>query len=395
MALKKKIYDFDELIPRQGTNSIKWDLRKTYFGREDVIPMWVADMDFRTPDFVIDALRSRLEHEILGYTFRSDRFRESIQNWMQQRHGWNIQQSWINYCPGVVPAISLLIQTFTRPGDKIIVQPPVYFPFFSAIEKNDRIIAENPLKLINGRLCMDFDDLRQKARDAAMLLLCHPHNPGGSVWTRNELETLASICLEHQVLIVSDEIHSDLIYPPYQHIPIAMLSEEIARQTITCNAPTKTFNLAGVPSAYVIIPDAEKKKQFDYVLKERFQLHLGHIFGALALESAYTFGEDWLDQLLQYLAENVRVVMNFFEQNLPHIQPLAPQATYLIWIDFRQTGLTQQELHELLVYKAGVGLSNGSQFGTGGEGFMRMNIACPRSLLLQALERIRLAFSTL
>nr|NQU89256.1 aminotransferase class I/II-fold pyridoxal phosphate-dependent enzyme [Bacteroidota bacterium] len=235
-----KQYNFDEIIERKDTDCVKYDLTTPFFGTNDLIPMWVADMDFKTPDFIIDAVKHRLDHEILGYSIRTESFNDSISGWMLERHGWKIKNEWISFSPGVVPAINMLVMALTEPGDKILVQPPVYFPFFYAIENNKRIKVENPLKLVNGRLGIDFDDLKQKISGVKMMLLCHPHNPGGSVWSKEELQTLAEICLEENVLIVSDEIHSDLVFKQFKHIPLATLSEEIAAQTITCNAPSKT-----------------------------------------------------------------------------------------------------------------------------------------------------------
>lgn len=391
MELTRRHYNFDEILQRDGTDCVKYDLRKVYFGADDVIPMWVADMDFRTPDFIIEAIRQRLDHEILGYSIRSRKFNSAIVDWMQSRHNWKINPSCISFSPGVVPAINMLVLAFTRPGDKIIVQPPVYFPFFAAIENNGRTKVENPLKLENGRLCMDFDDLKSKAAGARMILISHPHNPGGSVWKKNELDELAAICLEHNILMVSDEIHSDLIFPPFTHIPLASLSDEVARQTITCNAPSKTFNIAGLATSYLIIPDEEKLKRYNRMLNDELHLNMGNLPGTIALQAAYNHGAGWLDQLLIYLHKNINLVKDFCANYLPQIEPIIPESTYMIWLDCRKMGLEGDALKDFFIHKAKVGFNDGRVFGTGGEGFMRMNVACPVSIVEETLQRIKKA----
>jgi cysteine-S-conjugate beta-lyase len=394
MELKmNKNYNFDEIIPRAGTDCVKYDLRKVFFGTEDVIPMWVADMDFRTPDFIIEALKERLEHEILGYSIRPERFNEAIISWMKLQHNWDVRKSWISYSPGVVPAINMLVLAFTKPGDRIIVQPPVYFPFFMAIENNGRVKLENPLKMINGRLCMDFDDLREKAKDASMMLISHPQNPGGSVWSEDELRQLADICLENDVLMVSDEIHSDLVFAPQRHIPLASLSKEIARKTITCNAPSKTFNIAGLATSYLIIPNRDYYRRYNRILNDELHLNMGNLMGTVALIAAYENGKAWLGQLLTYVTGNISLVESFCKEHLPQIIPVKPESTYMIWLDCRSLGMEGDALKDFLIGQAKVGFNDGRVFGTGGEGFMRMNVACPRSTVKNALERIKRAVS--
>jgi cystathionine beta-lyase len=350
--------------------------------------MWVADMDFRTPDFVIDALKSRLEHEILGYSIRGDDFSDAIVGWMKKRHDWTIDKNWISFSPGVVPALNMVVLAFTEPGDKIIVQPPVYFPFFMAIDNNERQIVENPLKLENGRLCMDFEDLKNKAKGAKMILISHPHNPGGSVWTKDELTQLAEICLENDVLMVSDEIHSDLLFDGYRHIPLASLSDKVAMQTITCNAPSKTFNLAGLATSYLIIPNKDLLDNYNKMLNDKLHVNMGNLFGPIALKAAYQHGEDWLKQLMEYVLENVKYVDGFLKKHIPQIKAIIPESTYMIWLDCREFGLEGDALKDFFITKAKVGLNDGRVFGTGGEGFMRMNVACPRSLVEQAMRQI-------
>jgi cystathionine beta-lyase len=389
-----KKYNFDEIIPREGTDCVKYDLREMFFGTGDVIPMWVADMDFRTPDFIVDAIKSRLDHEILGYTTRGESFNDSIVGWMKKRHNWEIQKEWISFSPGVVPAVNMIVLAFTEPGDKIIVQPPVYFPFFMAIQNNGRTKVENPLKLENGRLCMDFDDLRTKAIGAKMIILSHPHNPGGSVWTKEELTQLAEICIENNVLMVSDEIHSDLLFDGFQHIPLASISGAAAQLTITCNAPSKTFNLAGLATSYLIIPNKELLDNYNKMLNDKLHVNMGNMFGPIALKAAYEQGEEWLKQMLDYVWENVCYVDEYLKNHIPQIKAIIPESTYMIWLDCRELVLEGDELKDFFISAAKVGFNDGRVFGTGGEGFMRMNVACPGALVEQAMEQIKAAVSS-
>lgn len=386
-------YNFDEIINRENTNCIKYDFRKNYFGTDDVIPMWVADMDFKTPDFILDAIKQRVNHPVLGYSFRSDAYYSAILNWLQARHQWTIKKEWITFSPGVVPGLTLAVTAFTKPGDKIIVQPPVYFPFFSSIEGPGRKVAYNPLKLENDRYYFDFKDLKRKIdKQTKMLILCNPHNPGGMVWNKEELEQLAMICLENNILILSDEIHSDLIFNPNKHIPLASLAEKIAQNVITYMSPSKTFNMAALSTAYAIIPNSHLKKEYDHIL-EYNHLHIGNVFGNVALEAAYIHGIDWLEQMLDYVKENVEFADDFFKNKIPMIKILQPESTYLIWIDFTGTGLSHAEIKKLLIHEAKVGLNDGAAFGLGGNGFFRMNVACPRTIIKESLNRIYKVFN--
>ncbi len=389
------IYNFDEIIPRENTDCIKYDTRKMFFGTDEVLPMWVADMDFRTPDFIIEAIKKRLEHEILGYTFRGNSFNQSIIKWMLKRHGWEIKEGWLTFSPGVVPAVNMLVLSLTEPGDKIIVQPPVYFPFFTAVKNNNRTLVENPLKLENGRLNMDFDDLAQKAKCAKMMIISHPHNPGGSVWTKEELTKMAEICLDNNVIIVSDEIHSDLIFPQYKHFPLASISKEIAQQTITCNAPSKTFNLAGLATSYLVISNKQYLDKYNAMLNDKTHVNMGNLFGPIALEAAYKHGEEWLNQLLDYVWKNVEYVADFCEKKIPQIKAIKPESTYMIWLDCRKMNLEGDELKDFFIKKAGLGFNDGQVFGTGGKGFMRMNVACPRSTVEEAMKKLENAVKSL
>jgi cystathionine beta-lyase len=382
-------YNFDEQINREKTACIKYDLRDEVFGKSDVIPMWVADMDFKTPTFVIDAIRKRLDHEILGYTFRTDSFYESIANWLRKRHGWDAKKEWISFSPGIVPALNLAVMAFTEPGDKIIVQKPVYFPFFPAIESHNRVLVNNPLRYENGRYDMDFEDLEQKIDSRVkMIMLCSPHNPTGNVWKHKDLEKLADICIKHRIIILSDEIHSDLVYKGSRHIPVATINPEVSDITLTCIAPSKTFNLAGLSTSAVIASNGNLKERYDKIL-ENIHVGGGNIFGFTALEAAYNKGEKWLDALMEYLEENLSYLVTYFAENIPLIRPVIPEATYMVWLDCHELGLDDKELREFMIHEAGLGLSDGLIFGTEGSGFQRMNIGCPRTLLVNALHRLK------
>ncbi|HNW97015.1 MAG TPA: PatB family C-S lyase [Bacteroidales bacterium] len=382
-------YNFDEIIQRENTACVKYDLRKELFGREDVIPMWVADMDFKSPDFVVKVLHERLSHEIYGYSIRPEGFYNSIINWLQKRHAWKIQREWISVSPGVVPAMAICVQAFTKPGDKIIIQPPVYHPFFHVVEKNQRQLVCNPLKNINNYYHFDFDDLEQKIdKQTRMLILSNPHNPVGRVWTKDELIRLSEICIRNNIIILSDEIHSDLIYRKYKHIPLASISEEISQHVITAIAPSKTFNLAGLSTSALIIPNKKLFSIYESTLNN-IEIGMGNLFGNIALEAAYTHGEDWLEQLLDYLQKNIDFIKVFLQKNLPDIKLIEPEGTYLLWLDFRNLKLNQNELNDILIKKAKVGFNDGAIFGKEGEGFQRMNIACPLSVIEKALTQIK------
>lgn len=387
------IYDFDEIIPRQNTDSVKFDLLQKYFGKDNLLPMWVADMDFRTPDFIVNAVKERASHEIYGYSFRTEKYDEALIGWFSRRHGWKIDKEWISFSPGVVPALNLIVMEFTEPGDEIIVQPPVYFPFFSAVKNHNRNLVLNQLAYEKGRYYIDFKDLESKINsNTRMLILCNPHNPVGRAWKVEELEQLANICIKNNILLLSDEIHCDLVFPPTKHIITASLSEEIANNTITAVAPSKTFNLAGLSTSAIICPNPELKRRYDKIL-DNVHVGSGNIFGSVATQAAYTHGDEWLDQLLDYVGENYRHAYDFLENFLPEIKPAPLEATYLLWLDFSRAGFgSNEELKDFIIEKAGLALNEGVSFGTGGEGFMRMNLACPRKVLIRALNQLRKAF---
>ncbi len=385
-------YNFDELIDRRGTDCIKYDALPFFFGADGILPVWVADMDFRTPPFIMEAIRKRLEHEILGYTFRNDGFSQSIISWVSKRHNWIIEKEWISFSPGVVSAITASVLAFTEPGDKVIVQTPVYFPFFECVRGVKRRLVENPLKLVDIRYHFDLEDLKSKIDGKTrMLILCSPHNPGGMVWKREELEALSEICLQNNILVVSDEIHADLLFRGNRHTPYAMLSEQAALNSIICMAPSKTFNIAGLSTSFVVIPNPDLMKKYEKLMRT-LHINMGNIPGTVALEAAYNHGEEWLRQMMAYVEDNFTILDQFITTKLPRIKVIKPEATYLVWLDFRDYGMNDWQLNKFIVEEAKVGLNNGGRFGKPGDGFMRINIGCPRPVVEEALLRIEKAF---
>ena len=386
-----KKYNFDEIIDRTNTNCIKYDARTAFFGTDKLLPLWVADMDFRTPDFIVEAIKERANKDIFGYTFRSDTYNQTIVDWLKRRHNWAIKPEWISFSPGVVAGLTMAIEALSEPGDGVIIQPPVYFPFFDSVKGTGRTLIENPLLLENGRYYFDLEDLKRKITPRTrLLLLCNPQNPGGMAWNEKELSALANICIENKIVIISDEIHSDLIFEGSKHTPLAGISDQIAQNCVVCMAPSKTFNTAGLTTSFLVIPNKRHLVAYDRVLKLP-HLHMGNIFGSIALEAAYTQGDEWLAQLMKYLQVNYTLLEHFFNDKLPKVKVMRPDATYLIWIDFSAFGLTDEDLNYQLI-KAGVGLNRGVQFGKQGRSFMRINIGCPRSVLQEALLRIQKAF---
>jgi len=386
------MYNFDKIVNREKTASVKYDLRKAYFGKADVLPMWVADMDFETPDFIRNAIMERAKHPIYGYSIREGEYYQSIVDWLKRRHNWEIHKKWIVHSPGIVPALNFSVQTFTKPGDGIIVQPPVYFPFFMAIADHGRKQLENQLLFDGQSYSINFEEFEEQAKQAKMFFLSSPHNPVGKCFTKEELLKMGEICLANDVLIVSDEIHNDLILPGYKHIPMADLSDELAEITITCIAPSKTFNLAGLATSSVIIKNKELRTKFSKTIAD---LHLGNgnLFGTVASQTAYTHGDQWLDELMAYLNSNFQLLDSFLKEEIPQLKLIKAEATYLAWIDFSATGLTDEEIKSKLIHEAGLGFSHGAIFGKGGEGFQRMNLAAPRTTVQNALENLRRTFS--
>ena len=401
-------YNFDGEISRRGTSAVKWEFIQEgqdllhwertdeFFGPNRILPMWVADMDFRSPEPVVTALVARAEHGIYGYTEKSAGYYQSVVGWMKRRHGWRVAPEWICTTPGVVPALNMLVRTFLSPGEKVLIQRPVYYPFFSAIENNGAEIVSNSLILDNGRYSMGFDDLEVKAQDpkVKMAILCSPHNPVARVWTREELSRFGEICLRNSILVVSDEIHGDLIYKGYAFTPFASISEDIAQNAVICTAPSKTFNLAGLQTSNIIIPNADLRAQFEKTLQSNGLFGIG-VLGIVATEAAYNHGEEWLEQLLDYVEGNLRYLDQYVRDNIPQISVIPPEGTYLVWLDCRRLGLGKWDLKRLMLNEARVYLDEGFIFGPEGEGFERINIACPRSILAEALERIRNAIQRL
>ncbi len=383
---------FDERIDRYETHSVKWDHTDAIFEKENLLPMWVADMDFKAPQAVIDALTKRIQHGIFGYSMPTEHTKSAIQGWLEKRHHWSINQEWIVFTPGVVPALSAAVNTYTKKDEKVVIQSPVYYPFRDMVEKNERLVVDNPLKMENGKYVMDYEDLETKLKDpeVTMLLLCNPHNPVGRVWTKEELRKVAELCLANNVLIVSDDIHFDLIFKGNDHTLISTLSEDISANTITCIAPSKTFNLAGMQLSTIIIPDEDKRDQFNAYMG-KLGLFAPSPFGIVAVEAAYNHGEEWLEQLMDYLEGNLAYLTTFIKERLPEIDLIEPEGTYLVWLDFRKLEMSHEELEKFIQNDAKLALDEGYIFGDGGKGFERINIACPRSILQEGLERLEKA----
>lgn len=382
-------WNFDEEVAREGTFCVKYDLRKDVFGTADVIPMWVADMDFRTPDFILDAIKKRLSHGVMGYTYHPREYYSSISGWLGERHGWEVHDDWICFCPGIVPALNLCTLAYTRPGDSIIIQPPVYTPFFDAVENHGRNLILNQLVFSDGKWRMDLESLRRIIRpDTRMIIISNPHNPVGRSWDPDELRELADICIDNHTLILSDEIHCDLVLPGYRHTPVASLSSKISAITVTCLAPSKTFNVAGLSTSSVVISNPVLRKYFKSKI-DHLHIGNGNIFGTVSSIAAYTEGGNWLSGLLEYIEGNAAFVMDYCAEFIPEIIPARPEATYLIWLDCRKLGMNSRDLHEFFISKARVGLNEGSTFGPGGEGFMRMNLGTTRRRVTRAMEQIR------
>ncbi|NCC10623.1 MAG: putative C-S lyase [Bacteroidia bacterium] len=383
-------YNFDEIIDRRGTDSVKWDKVEERWGRTDLLPMWVADMDFRTPPFIIDALRTRLEHEVLGYTFANEDWRTSIVDWLGVRHHWCISPDRLTFMPGIVRGLAFALSCFTEKGDKVLVMPPVYHPFFLVTQRCEREVVYSPLDLIDGHYCIDFDRLKRDVQGCKLLIFCNPHNPGGRVWTREELIRVADICQESGTLIISDEIHADLTLPTYQHIPFSSVSESARSNTLVFMSPSKAFNMPGLASSYAVIEDETLCRRFQTYM-EAGEFSESHLFAYLSVSAAYRHGSDWLDQALTYIQANIDYTEAYLKAHIPLLGMIRPQASFLIFLDCRALGLSTPELHRLFIEKAHLALNEGVMFGQGGEGFMRLNVACPRAVLEQALKQLEQA----
>lgn len=389
MPLMKKQYDFDTYIDRLGSDCEKYETLTDVFGTDRVIPLWVADMDFPTADFIVEAMNRRMQHPIFGYTFRPASYFEAICGWVKRRGGWEIDPSWIAFSPGVVAGVTFGMLGCTSPGDGVVIQPPVYHPFGNTIRANGRVVLNNPLVQDpeTGTYRIDFEDLERKLSQAKAFILCNPHNPTGRVFTRDELLRMGELCRKYDVTIISDEIHSDFIFRPNEHLHIASLNEDLANRTITLIAPSKTFNTAGFSTAVAIIPNPERRAAYQAEV-ERIHIGNGNIFGSLALRTAYAQGDEWLEQLLGYLRGNVDFVYDFLTTHLPSVRCYKPEATFLMWLDFRSWGMTQEELNRFLVHEAGLGLGDGSIYGVEGTGFERLNVGTSRSVLERALNQL-------
>ncbi|MFX1312354.1 MAG: MalY/PatB family protein [Promethearchaeota archaeon] len=383
---------FDEVIDRTESQSAKWD-----FYNNDLLPLWVADMDFRSPQPIIDAIIARAKHGIFGYSYFHKAYFDAVLSWFKRRYNWEIKRDWLSFTPGVLPAINIAIKTFSNPGDKIIVQNPVYYPFFGAIRNNGRQILFNPLKLSNNYYLMDFNDLKEKVKDprVKMLILCNPHNPVGRVWTKEELCQLGEICINNGILIISDEIHCDLIYTGHRHTNFAAISDEFAMNSITCTSLSKTFNLASLQLSNLIIPNQKLRNSFRNSIESLFiPEEFGYLPNSLSLAAftaAYQECDDWLNSLIVYLEKNLEFLRSFLKKNIPEIEIIEPEGTYLVWLDFRKMGIVYDQLENFLHENAKVALDDGGMFGKNGEGFQRINIACPQSILEIALKRIHKA----
>lgn len=382
-------YNFNQIIDRRGSGDLKHGVLKERYGRDDLLPLWVADMDFETPPFITEALLQRLQHSLYGYTVVPDELWITIIQWIQEHHNWQVRRQWLTFIPGIVKGIGMAINVFLKEDEKVIIQPPVYHPFRLTPEGNGRQVVMNPLKeLPDGSYAMDFEQLASVVDEKCrLLILSNPHNPAGICWDAETLRRLAHFCYEHDIIVVSDEIHSDMALFGHQHVPFATVSEEAAQISITFGAPSKTFNIAGIVSSYAIVPNPTLRRRF-YTWLEANELNEPTLFAPIATIAAYSQGEEWRRQMLRYVEENIRFVEDFFHAQMPQIKPLRPQASFLVWLDCRALGLNHDQLIDLFVNKARLALNDGAMFGPGGEGFMRMNVGTPRAVLQQALQQL-------
>jgi cystathionine beta-lyase len=388
-------YNFDEIIDRKGTDAVKLERCKALFGTEDVLPLWVADMDFRTPDFILDTIRKRLDHPILGYSVPPEGFNDAFVKWVRDHHRWPVSASQVGFVPGIVPALSFAVQCFSEPGDEVMIQPPVYYPFFNVIRNNNRVVVTNPLREAGGKFAMDFDDLESKITEKTRLfILCNPHNPGGKVWTPETLRRLDEICTRRNILVVSDEVHADMVLNGYRHTPYATVSDTAAKGSVTFMAPTKVFNMPGIVSSSYIIPDGALRARFAHFL-EAAEMNTGNLFAYLTTVACYEQGEEWRVAMLEYVQGNIRYVIDYLAGHLPQIRPMEPEASFLLWLDCSALGMDTDTLHRFFALKAGLGLNKGTVFGEGGEYHLRLNVACPRAVLVRAMQQLSAAVAEL
>lgn len=381
------------VIDRVNSDSVKWRAMKTIYKKDDLLPMWVADMDFLSPQEIIDALKKRAEHGIFGYPTTSKKLYTSITNWLEKRFQWTVNDSWILLGSGVVSSLAFAIRALTNEGDKILIQSPVYAPFFQIIENNERQVVNSELVYKNGSYMIDFDDFEKKLKQGVkLLILCNPHNPVGRVWTKEELTKIGELCEKYQVYILSDEIHCDLVYKPNKHVPIASLNQRWKKISITFMAPSKTFNIPGLQASFMVIPDHIIREKIKREM-EKIGFHGPNIFGMIGMMTAYEYGEEWLSELLPYLKENIDLTVQYIQSEIPQIKPVIPEGTYLLWLNCREFNLSDEELKNILIEKGKIVLEPGTKYGRGGEGFVRMNIACPRPTLEEGWHRLKQAFS--
>ncbi|WP_333656969.1 MalY/PatB family protein [Tissierella praeacuta] len=383
--MNKQKYNFDEIIDRKLSNSIKW------WESKDILPMWIADMDFKVADEILDAMKKTIDHGIIGYDDKPDSFYESIINWVKDRYNWEIKKEWLVFTPGVVPGLGISIKSFSKEGDKVIIQPPVYPPFYRVIENNNRRVVENSLIYKDNKYIMNIDDLEKSIdKDVKIAMICSPHNPVGRVWKKEELEVFGNLCLKNNIIMISDEIHCDLTFSDYKHIPLASISDEFANNTITFMAPSKTFNIAGLFASVAIIPNEKLRKLYNDTI-ENMEITHTNGFSIIGFEAAYKYGKNWLSQAIRYIEDNADFAVDYINKNIPEIKTYKPEGTFLMWLDFKSLGKTSEEINELLINKGKVQLNNGATFGTAGEGFFRLNIGCPREVLKEGLDRIKKA----
>ena len=381
-------YNFDEVVCRKHTDALKLEALAPRWGRTDLLPMWVADMDFKTPPFIVEVMKKRMECEVFGYTARPESWYEAIISWQARRHQWTITKEMISFVPGVVPALAMAVQSFTERGEKVMIQQPVYNPFAQVVRNNHRELVNCPLELKDGQYHINFEVFEEKIKGCKLFLFCHPHNPGGRVWTREELQKVAAICAKNNVIIVADEIHADLTLPPYQHIPFATVSEEAAQNSVVFASPSKAFNMAGLATSYAVIANPTLRRRFESYV-EGNELAAGNVFAFNTVVAAYNKGEEWLQQMLNYVQGNVDEVIHYIEKYIPQLKVIVPQASYLVFIDFSALQLSQKEIVALCTDKAHLALNDGAIYGEEGKGYMRINLACPRSVVKQALIQLK------
>ena len=387
------IINFDQEINRSNTASLKWDFTEQRFGEKDLLPMWVADMDFASPEEIVSALTKRAMHPVYGYTAPTESVYDSSIKWMKNKHNWVIKKDWITFSAGVVSGFTTAILAFSEPGDKVLIQTPVYTPFFDSVKSNNRVLVENPLKYTEGTLKIDFDDLEKQLQDNVKLfLLCNPHNPGGMVWSRGDLIKIGELCVKYNVLIISDEIHADLCLPGFTHYPIASLSKEISDITVTLMAPSKTFNVAGIQASLLICENKKLQQKLNQT-QHQLAFHGLNLFALEVITAAYDHCDYWLEEVIQYIQKNVETVHHFIQEELPQIKMVVPEASYLIWLDCTALGLSDQELRQQLINKGKIAVSPGYSYGKGGEGFIRLNVGCTHQTVQEGLKRLKLALS--